>query len=103
MGRDGHKELGMQFWSLGKGGREGPNVVGLHSQGIGERREGTMLGGEHGSASMVMEHMGVDREGHNEVGMRVWGIGRQGREGYREEGMRLRSIGKGNGGMGCYA
>ena len=27
VGREGHKEVGMRFWGIGKGGREGPNEV----------------------------------------------------------------------------
>ena len=36
VGREGHKEVGMRFWGLGKGSREGLNIDGLQSQGIGE-------------------------------------------------------------------
>jgi hypothetical protein len=36
VGREGHKEVGMQFWVLGKGSREGLNIGGLQSQGIGD-------------------------------------------------------------------
>jgi hypothetical protein len=53
MDRDRHKLLDMQVWSLDKGGREVPNVVGLLSQDIGESREGTIREGEHRSASKV--------------------------------------------------
>ena len=34
---------------------------------------------------MVMGHRGVNREGHKEVGMRFWRIGRGGREGCKED------------------
>ena len=36
VGREGHEEVGMQFWGLGKGSREGLNIDGLQSQGIGD-------------------------------------------------------------------